>query len=116
MLKLYLDEDVPEDIAIALRLRGYDVKTTKEANNKGISDLEQLRYAVSEDRIIVTFNIADFYRQHSDFIRKGVEHRGIILSKQRPIGIITKALLKMLANIKPEHINNNLLWLSDWVV
>ena len=113
MLKLYLDEDVPEDIANALRLRGYDVKTTKEANNKGLSDLKQLKYAASEGRIILTFNVADFYIQHNEFIRKGIEHKGIILSKQRPIGIITKALLRMLANIKPENINNNLLWLSD---
>jgi len=115
MLKLYLDEDVPEDIAITLRLRGYDVKTTKEAGNKGISDAEQLKYAASEGRILFSCNIADFYLQHNEFIRKGIEHRGIILSKQRPIGIITKALLKMLAHIKPDNINNNILWLSEWV-
>ncbi len=29
MIKLYLDEDVHEDIAMALRLRGYDIKTTR---------------------------------------------------------------------------------------
>ena len=48
MVKLYLDEDVHEDIAMALRLRGYDVKTTKEAGNKGLSDIEQIKYATSE--------------------------------------------------------------------
>lgn len=43
MMRLYLDEDVHEDIAMALRLRGYDVKTAKEANNKGLGDIDQLR-------------------------------------------------------------------------
>jgi predicted nuclease of predicted toxin-antitoxin system len=53
-MRLYLDEDVHEDIAMALRLRGYDVKTTKEADNKGLTDIDQLRYASSEDRIIIS--------------------------------------------------------------
>jgi hypothetical protein len=29
MIKLYLDEDVPEAVAMSLRLRGYDVITVK---------------------------------------------------------------------------------------
>lgn len=66
MIRLYLDEDVYEDIAVALRLRGYDVETTKEAGNKGLPDIEQLKYASSENRIILTFNIADFYKIHID--------------------------------------------------
>ena len=54
MIKLYLDENVPEGIAIALRLRGYDVITVKEVGKKGLSDIEQLKYAFSENRIIFT--------------------------------------------------------------
>ena len=60
MMKFYLDEDVHEDIAMALRLRGYDIRTTKEAGNKGLTDIEQLKYAASEDRIIISFNASDF--------------------------------------------------------
>lgn len=45
MIKLYLDEDVPEAVAKALRLRGYDVVTVKgdkqcnmaECSDEGIS-------------------------------------------------------------------------------
>lgn len=40
MIKLYLDEDVPEAIAIALRLRGYDALTVKEVGRKGSTDIE----------------------------------------------------------------------------
>jgi predicted nuclease of predicted toxin-antitoxin system len=115
MIKLYLDEDVHEDIAMALRLRGYDIKTTREVGNKGLSDIEQLRYATKKDRVIISFNIADFNKLHSEFIKKGIEHSGIILSKQLPIGIIVKALLKLLSKIGSERMKNNIIWLSDWV-
>ena len=115
MVKLYLDEDVHEDIAIALRLRGYDVKTTKEAGNKGLSDIEQIKYATSENRVIISFNVADFHKLHFEFIKKGIEHSGIILSKQLPIGTIIKALLRLLSDIKSENFRNNMLWLREWI-
>jgi predicted nuclease of predicted toxin-antitoxin system len=115
MLKLYLDEDVPEAIATALRLRGYDVVTVKEAGRKGLSDEEQLLYATSDVRGLFSHNIADFCRIHVDFLEHGREHYGIILSKQLPIGVIVKALLKLLANISPEHFHNKVIWLSDWI-
>jgi len=115
MIKLYLDEDVHEDIAMALKLRGYDIKTTREAGNKGLSDIEQLIYATKKDRVIISFNISDFNRLHSEFIKKGIKHSGIILSKQLPIGIIVKALLKLLSKIDNERLKNNLVWLSDWI-
>jgi len=115
MLKLFLDEDVPEAIATALKLRGYDVTTVKEAGRKGMADIDQLKYASSEKRVLLSFNIADFYKIHSEFIRNGLNHSGIILSKQLSIGTIIKALLKLLSAITPEKIRNNVIWLSDWV-
>jgi len=115
MLKLFLDEDVPEAIATALKLRGYDVTTVTEVGRKGITDIDQLKYASSEKRVLFSFNIADFYKIHSDFLKNGLNHSGIILSKQLPIGIIIKALLKLLSTITPEKSRNNLIWLSDWV-
>lgn len=99
MMKFYLDEDVHEDIAMALRLRGYDIRTTKEAGNKGLTDIEQLKYAASEDRIIISFNASDFYKPHSEFLKKGIEHSGIILSKQLPIRRVIKPLYKKQCNV-----------------
>lgn len=99
MMKFYLDEDVHEDIAMALRLRGYDVRTTKEAGNKGLTDIEQLKYAASEDRIIISFNVSDFYKLHSEFLKKGIEHSGIILSKQLSIRRVIKSLYKKQCNV-----------------
>ena len=115
MINLYFDEDVPEAIAAALRLRGYDVITVKEASRKGLSDIDQLKYATSEGRTIFTFNVADFHKIHTDLVKKRIDHGGIILSKQLPIGIIVKALLKLLSDVKFEKIKNNIIWLSDWI-
>ena len=115
MIKLYLDEDVPEAVARGLRLRGYDVATVREAGRKGLSDIEQLKYASSEDRVIVTFNVADFYEMHSKLAKEGFNHAGIILSKQLPIGVIVKALLRLLSDLKHEKVRNSIVWLSKWV-
>lgn len=60
--------------------------------------------------------MADFYKIHSDFIKKGLDHNGIILSKQLPIGVIVKALLKLFSNLNYENVKNKIIWLSDWVV
>jgi predicted nuclease of predicted toxin-antitoxin system len=94
VIKLYLDENVPESVAMALRLRGYDVITVKEAGRKGLSDIEQLEYASSENRLIFTFNVADFHKIHSEFIKTGRHHNGIIFSKQLPVRrIVTNAAI-----------------------
>ena len=115
MNKLYLDEDVPEAVAIALRLRGYDVLTVREAKRKGLSDLDQLKFASAEERTLFTHNIADFLRLHKEFTTKGHEHNGIIVSRQLTIGTIVKALLKLLSILTPIQAKNHVLWLSDWM-
>ncbi len=116
MIKLYLDEDVPDAIALSLRLRGYDVVTVKETRRKGLTDIEQIQHASSEKSVLFTHNIADFHKIHSNFMKKGVGHSGIILSKQIPIGVIVKALLKLMSNLNADKVRNNIIWLSDWIV
>lgn len=115
MIALYLDEDVPEAVAFALRLRGYDVLTVKEAGRKGLTDPEQLAYAHASGRILLTHNTADFCQLHKASLSNGGEHSGIIVAKQRPIGILLKGLLHLLSRLTPETSKNQLIWLSDWL-
>ena len=42
MTRLFLDEDVPEAVAVSLKLRGYDVVTTRQAGRRGLTDAQQL--------------------------------------------------------------------------
>jgi uncharacterized protein with PIN domain len=81
MIKLYLDEDVHKKIAVALRLKGYDVVSAHEVQKQSLSDYQQLEYAVSEQRAIFTFNAGDFDRLHKEYIKSGKNHFGILLSK-----------------------------------
>ena len=37
MTRLFLDEDVPEAVAVSLKLRGYDVVTTRQAGRRGLT-------------------------------------------------------------------------------
>lgn len=111
--KLYLDENVPEAIAAALRLRGYDVITTKDAGRKAASDLDQLRYSSLQKRVLFTFNVADFAVLHDEFTAKGHDHSGIILSRQMPVGIIVKRLLKLLSRLTIIEIENSVIWLGE---
>ena len=112
-LKLYLDENVPEAIAAAVRLRGYDVMTVRDAERKAATDLDQLRYASLQKRVLFTFNVADFVKLHDEFAVTGRHHGGILLSKQLPVGIVVKRLLKLLSRLQLDEIENNIIWLND---
>ncbi len=48
-------------------------------------------------------------------MKEDLDHAGIILSRQLPIGTIVKALLRLLSDIKHQKVRNNILWLSDWI-
>jgi len=115
MIKVYFDEDVPDGVAVGLRLRGYDVQTAREAGRKGLSDREQVDYAVSQQRVIFSHNVADFMRFHRECLQTGDHHQGMILSKQRPVGEIVRALLRLLSGLKEEDVKNRVMWLSDWI-
>jgi predicted nuclease of predicted toxin-antitoxin system len=115
MIKLCLDEDVPEAVAAALRLRGYGILPVREAGRKGLTDREHLAYAYSEGRVMFTHNIVDFARIHGEFVKKGWEHNGIILSRQLPIGTMVKALLRLLSVIRASGMHDRVICLSDWI-
>lgn len=114
-IKLYFDENVPESIAQALKLRGYNVLTTNSAKKKGLTDIEQLHFSTSEQRVIFTFNTGDFCKLHAQFLKEGKGHEGIIVSMQLNINTIIRGLINICSVLKPEDIRNNLIWLSDWI-
>ncbi len=80
-MKLYLDEDVPLELARQLRLRGYDVLTTHEAGMSGKSDAEQLAFATAQGRAILTFD-NDYYELARQWFRQGRSHGGILVSQE----------------------------------
>lgn len=109
--KLYLDEDVHKRLAQALRLRGYDVVSAHEIGYTGLTDSEQLAYAVSQSRVIVTFNVEDFVKLNIEYQNAGKEHFGIIVSKQRRIGEMVRRLSEFLNQWTSDELENNIWWL-----
>jgi predicted nuclease of predicted toxin-antitoxin system len=55
-IRFYFDQHVPIAVALGLRRRGIDVLTAQEADLCGRSDEEQLQKAISEQRVLVTFD------------------------------------------------------------
>jgi predicted nuclease of predicted toxin-antitoxin system len=113
-IKVYLDEDVPFSFSQALLLRSVDVVTTQQGENKGLSDKEQLVYAIKEGRCIFTHNKRDFILLNNEYLREGKRHTGIILSDQLPTGILLKRFMKLWFSLKPLDVENRLEFLSNW--
>lgn len=111
MIRLYLDEDVHKKLAVALKLKGYDVISAHEAQKQSISDYQQLEYAVAEQRAIFTFNVGDFKRLHEEYMKAGKNHFGILVSKQIPLGETVKRLTKFLFSHSASALKNNIFWI-----
>jgi predicted nuclease of predicted toxin-antitoxin system len=77
-IRLYMDEHVHPVIAAALRLRGVDVLTTKEAAMLGATDEEQIAYSVAQRRTLFTQD-TDFLRIHAS----GIKHKGIVYAHKK---------------------------------
>lgn len=81
-IRYHLDENIHHAVAEGLRRRGVDVTTSTEAGLIVASDLEQLAYSFSENRVIVTHD-RDLLRLH----QQGTEHAGIAYVHPRKLGI-----------------------------
>jgi predicted nuclease of predicted toxin-antitoxin system len=55
-IKFHLDENVSNAIALGLRRRGIDITTTAEVKLIGVTDLDQVNFALSQNRVIFTPN------------------------------------------------------------
>lgn len=93
---LYLDEDVDILIATLLRARGFDVHTVHELGQEGRTDEEQLTFAVSERRVLVTHNRRDFERLAAQYVDTGRPHAGMILAGRRDPYELARRLLVLL--------------------
>lgn len=83
-IALLLDEDVRVKLGEILRQRGYDVIHVLEAGRTGKTDPEQLAYAATLHRAILTHNIRDFMILNKQYHEEGREHFGTLLSGQLP--------------------------------
>ena len=116
-IRLYMDEDTMyRPVITGLRARGIDVASVSEAENEGLEDAEQLEFAKVQERVICTSNAGDFLRLHTEYLREGKRHAGIIIVTQQRYGIgeQVRRLLRLIAAKSAEDMQNNIEFLSEW--
>jgi len=116
--RLYVDEDsMDDDFIDALRMRGVDVRTASDDGMRGRADSDQLRWSTEQGRVLYSFNVADFYALHANFLQRAARHAGIILTQQQrhTIGDQLRGVLKLVAARSAEEMVDQLVFLSAWV-
>src|SRR5438309_4796015 len=81
--KLYLNEHLSPRLAAQIRRYGFDALSSHEAQMRAQPDADQLHFAASQKRALVTFNLADFSDLHERYLVEEEQHWGIIFSTAR---------------------------------
>ncbi|MBD2091386.1 DUF5615 family PIN-like protein [Microcoleus sp. FACHB-1515] len=105
-IRLYLDEDVNILIADLLRARGFDVVTARDAGQLHAADTEQLAYAVSQARTLVTHNRTDFEELVQSYFDSEQMHYGVIFAVRRSPQEIAQRLLIILNQVTSDEMQN----------
>ncbi|MEC4813903.1 MAG: DUF5615 family PIN-like protein [Scytonema sp. PMC 1069.18] len=107
---LYTDEDMSALVATLLRSRGLDVTTVPEQGTLGKTDREQLEFATSLSRCILTHNRVDFERLHLQYMNENKEHFGIIIVPQKNAYEVAQRIGILVSALKAKEIINQLLY------
>lgn len=113
-IRLYVDEDVHPMVAAALRARGFDAISVHETGRRGLADSEQMVFAVTMERALLTFNMVDFLELHRERLKTGQSHWGIILCEQAPVGEMVRRLLNLLNRVTADELRNQVYWLQSF--
>lgn len=78
------------------------------------TDEEHLAYVAASGRVLHTFNVADFYELHGQFMEAGQGHAGLVLGTQQryAVGERMRKLLRIRAEWTAEDMQNRVLFLS----
>jgi predicted nuclease of predicted toxin-antitoxin system len=112
--KLHLNEHLSWHLAAQLRKYGFDVTSTIELGMVEEDDAEQLAFAASQQRAIVSINHKDFVPLHERYVAEGKEHWGIILSTEETVPVLRRRLLCLLNSISADELKNQIRWLNEF--
>ena len=79
LVRFLLDEDLPPQVAVVARSLGLDIVSVHEIERTGLTDEDQLRFAASESRILVTRNRDDFIALTHRAYATNAPHHGVLL-------------------------------------
>jgi predicted nuclease of predicted toxin-antitoxin system len=107
-IDLYLDEDVDVLVADMVQARGFAASTTQEAGQIGNNDAEQLAYAVSQHKTLLTHNRTHFETLAQRYLEAGQRHYGMIIAVRRSPYEIVRRLLIILNHVTADEMENQL--------
>jgi hypothetical protein len=81
-VRYFFDEHVSHSVTNGMRRHGADVLTVQEAGRRRLPDEEQIRFATSGGRVVVTIDI-DYVTWAADFLARGEEFAGIVYCAPR---------------------------------
>jgi hypothetical protein len=105
-IALYTDADVHGALAAQIRRRGFDTISAYEAGNAGLDDDDQLEYAVSQRRAILTCNARHFEPLFEEWWQTGRKHYGVVVAEQLPVGKLLRRVLRLLNTVSAEEMEN----------
>ena len=108
VIRFHLDENVSLSVASGLQRRSIDVTTSQDSELLGASDLDQLAFALRQQRVIFT--------QDADFLQLATtvdEHCGIVYVRKdsRSIREIVHALELVHSVLTAEEMRNHVEYL-----
>ena len=98
---LYLNENISIRLLFELQKFNIPAVHTIQAGNRGISDMQQLKFACQNNYVLVTHNRNHFRRLHYEWKSLGEKHPGILLVKFGDVDIIAKRIEKFIRIIYP---------------
>ncbi len=105
-IKTYLDENISLVVAEILRSRGFEVITAQEAGNKGLSDEQQLEFALDRGMSILTHDRVDFEELANEYFADKKTHNGIIIVFPHPPQEIAQRMIVILNKITANEMTN----------
>jgi len=113
-IRLYLDADVDVKLAASLRRAGFDCVSAREIDNAALDDEAQMVFAVNEGRVLLTHNIQDFVPIFRRWWHTGLNHPGIVVSQQIPLGELQRRVVRLLDTVTAGEMENNLRNLAEF--
>ena len=106
-IALYTDADVDGRLAKQIRAQGGDAISAYEVGNGALGDAEQLEFAVSQERAILTHNAKNFEPLIEKYWNEGKDHYGIVVSEQLAVGELLHRVLRLLDSVTADEMKNN---------
>lgn len=102
-MKYYLDEDLSPKISGLLRIGGIDAVSAHDVGMTGASDLDQLTYAATRGRCLITRNRDDFIALTIQCFNDHRPHAGLLIIPHSFPGDRFSAMAKAIAKHAAAH-------------